>query len=362
MQSREVEQSADVVSKSEIKASVTALSVAMAYTRALSLQAWSVSNPAEIALATHLWQKGKLGLTGFNYAFSSLVSNLPFSLQHSIFNKVVAPGYDETIMLRKLMIADQVENAIAGGIKQVVFLGGGYDVRAFMVARRHYDVSVYELDRGPTRESKMAGMMSIPTRLGYSGHAVSKSIIDGTLMVGANLKYIECDLVRGDIAVKLGSHLFDPTQASLFIGEGLTMYLSVEDNQKLLRNLFNLMTDDSRCLISFMSPRLEMGSIERNALKDTGEMYRTPLHPVQVIPFVGSCGFDIAGCCTVSDRLSEMGIAGNALLNETYYLMNKSASVQVKSINDVPRIDFPLPAAHAPASAPAPASSMCTIV
>lgn len=329
----------------EVKASVTALSVAMAYTRALSLQAWNISNPAEIALATHLWQKGKLGLTGFNYAFSSVVSNLPFSVQHSIFNKVVAPGYDETIMLRKLMIADQVENAIAGGVKQVVFLGGGYDVRAFITAMNHLDINVFELDRGPTRESKIAGLMSIPSHLGYSSRTVSKNSESGTLTVGANLRYINCDLVLDDVAEKLHVHGFNSGIPSLFIGEGLTMYLSEADNQKLLRALFNLMTDDSKCLLSFMSPRLAMSSIESNALKDTGEMYRCPLSPEQVIPFVSPCGFDVVGRRNAASRLSEIGVAGGGLLNETYYLINKAASTSEKSINDVPLIDFPLPVA-----------------
>jgi methyltransferase (TIGR00027 family) len=328
----------------------------MAYTRALSLQAWNVSNPSEIALATHLWQRGKFGLTGLNYAFSYVVSSLPFSLQHAIINKFVAQGCDETIMLRKLMIADQVDKAIAGGIKQIVFLGGGYDVRAFMVAMKHSDVTVYELDRGPTRESKIAGLMSIPDHLGYASRVIKKNSETGTLAVGTNLQYINCDIGVDDVASKLNAHGFNSAIPSLFIGEGLTMYLSEEDNQKLLRTLFTLMTDNSKCLLSYMAPRLKMSSIESSSLKETGELYRTPLNPEQVIPFVGPCGFDVIGRCNAANRLPLIGVVDSGLFKETYYLMNKAERVPAKSINDVPQIDFPLPIAHAPAA------SMCTII
>ena len=91
----------------DVKASVTALSVAMAFSRGLATQYQYLFSEAELELTTHLWQTGRQSLGWFNWMLSETISRTYYPLQQSFFNFLIAPGYDEVIMLRKLMIKNK---------------------------------------------------------------------------------------------------------------------------------------------------------------------------------------------------------------------------------------------------------------
>ena len=111
-----------------------------------------------------------------------------------------------------------VERGIGGGTRQVVLLGGGFDMRA----RRHADPDVrfFEVDQGPVLEFKR-------TVLERNGLGQPPSLF-------AN--YLEADVPAG--LADLG---FDPQAPTLIVWEGNTMYLPPESIMPFLNRLADAM-------------------------------------------------------------------------------------------------------------------------
>lgn len=346
----------------DVKSSVTALSVAMGFTRALATEYEYLFSRPQLALATHLWQTGRQSLGWFNWAFSGVVSLAPYSAQQSFFNSIVIPAYDQTIMLRKLMIMHKVNEAISSGATQIVFLAGGYDIRALMTARNHPTVNVFEVDRGPTRDAKVKGLCCIPAGIGFDD--VKPTTDDrGTLVIGNNLKLIECDLAKDNLLNALIHYGYDPAKKTIVIAEGLTMYLSKAENRRLLDMISQLISDNSSLLLSYMAAGRKLTSLEENALKETNETYQSPLPPEEVISFVRPSGYMVCQHFHAADKLKDLGDPALTVprdntrgINEHYYLLQKSDHIPEMNMSDVPMIDFSIPPKVQPVA------RMCTYV
>ena len=112
-----------------------------------------------------------------------------------------------------------VEQEIAAGARQVVLLGGGFDMRAHIYADA--DADFFEVDQKAVVEFKRV-------ILGRNGIAQPPSL-------PAN--YLEAD-VSGGLA-DLG---FDPNASTLMVWEGNTMYLPPESIMPFLNRLADTMT------------------------------------------------------------------------------------------------------------------------
>ncbi len=152
-------------------------------------------------------------------------------------------------MLRKLMIIQQIDTAIKNGITQIVFIGGGFDIRSFITALMHPDITIYELDRGPTRQSKLNGLTSIPQEIGFDQFVISEPS-DELTIINKNLYYIEGDLNKHHLSEILKRHGYNEKNKTLMIAEGLTTYLEQNENQQLLFSISHLMNEGDQLLIS----------------------------------------------------------------------------------------------------------------
>ena len=112
-----------------------------------------------------------------------------------------------------------VEQGIAAGARQVVLLGGGFDMRAHIHANAGVDF--FEVDQKAVLEFKRV-------ILGRNG-------IEQTPSLFAN--YLEADVAGG--LADLG---FDPSAPTLMVWEGNTMYLPPESIMPFLNRLADAMT------------------------------------------------------------------------------------------------------------------------
>jgi len=334
----------------DVKPSMTALSVAMAFMRSLDTEYEYLFTKQELELIKHICYVGKQSLVGMNWALGEGISALPYSMQQSFFNFVVLPGYDQIIMLRKLMVKNKIENAIKNGTKQIVFLGGGYDIRAFIISLTYPEVSIYELDRGPTRESKLKGLKTIPKTMGFDGINIQE-LSTSSVIVNKNLYYIACDLSKDSLSEKLYEHGFSKENKTLIIAEGLTMYLSKDENQNLLLSLSKILDDESELLLSYGS-EIPHSKIAETSLKSSNEFYRFSLHPQKVISFVEGCGFSINAKFDVTTMLEKIGDSSASIYQkndqnrpkEWYYSLQKLPSLKDNmTIDDIPSIDLEIP-------------------
>lgn len=110
----------------------------------------------------------------------------------------------------------QVLDAVSTGIRQIVIAGAGYDDRALRF--RSPGVRYFELDRPDTQDDKR------------------RRVADFGADVGA-VSFIGADFRHDDVDAELGRAGHDDGVASLFICEGLLVYLDAETVLRLLGGL-----------------------------------------------------------------------------------------------------------------------------
>ncbi|MCH8619234.1 class I SAM-dependent methyltransferase [Undibacterium sp. TS12] len=126
------------------------------------------------------------------------------------------PGILPHYVLRKTVIREYVTESISNGIRQIVVLGAGYDTLCAELAGQHDDLTLIELDHPATQAIKR-----------QAGPA-------------CGIHYIAADLATHDLTLALlNCPFFNPAHPSLFIAEGLLMYLDIRHIQTLLRQIQN---------------------------------------------------------------------------------------------------------------------------
>jgi methyltransferase (TIGR00027 family) len=111
---------------------------------------------------------------------------------------------------------EQVLTAIAAGVKQVVICGAGLDDRALRFRTR--GVRFFEVDHPVTQADKADRLR------------LMEAADDGPVLVS-------CDLQTGSVAEVLAAHGHDAARPTLFLCEGLLVYLNQQACQRLLDGL-----------------------------------------------------------------------------------------------------------------------------
>jgi methyltransferase (TIGR00027 family) len=125
-------------------------------------------------------------------------------------------GMFHHLAARTRFFDERVLDAIASGVGQVVIVGAGYDGRALRF--RAPGVVFFELDLPDTQADKRARL----ARLGVACDDV---------------RYVAADLADGDVAARLAQAGHDATRPSLFMCEGLLLYLDRDVVARLFAGL-----------------------------------------------------------------------------------------------------------------------------
>jgi methyltransferase (TIGR00027 family) len=118
------------------------------------------------------------------------------------------PGVNGFLVARERYIDDVLQQYLQGGLQQLVTLGAGYDSRPY-----RFDlagVKAYEVDHPATQAGKQAKVRSI---LGRSPEHVT---------------YVAVDLTTQTLEERLLAAGYNPALKTLFIWQGVTMYLTAE--------------------------------------------------------------------------------------------------------------------------------------
>lgn len=133
---------------------------------------------------------------------------LRFSVLRNIFkNRFFPPGMYEYVIARTKFIDSVFENAIVDGFDQILIFGAGFDSRGIRFGKASNNAKIFELDAPVTQEAKI-------NQLKKRGVEINPNII-----------FISIDFNRESIENKLIESGFCKNKKSLFILEGLTMYL-----------------------------------------------------------------------------------------------------------------------------------------
>ncbi len=118
----------------------------------------------------------------------------------------VTQGRSRHMALRTRAIDDAIEDAVRRGARQLVLLGAGLDARAWrMDALR--TCTVFEVDHPSTQTYKRAH-------------------VEGLVPTARKVKFVDVDFERQDLGERLREAGHDAATPSVFVWEGVTMYLT----------------------------------------------------------------------------------------------------------------------------------------
>jgi methyltransferase (TIGR00027 family) len=148
--------------------------------------------------------------------------------------RATVPGLLLHFMLRKRWIEEGVRAALAEGCGQVVVVGAGFDTLALRLSHEFPGATFIEIDHPATQRYK---------RLAGEGAGAA-----------ANLHFIAADLSRVRLQDALSGGVYRTEARSVFIIEGLLMYLTVAEVGGLFTALRELQRAGGRVVFTVMEP------------------------------------------------------------------------------------------------------------
>ncbi len=180
-----------------------------------------------------------------------------------------------------------VSHAIEDGIDQVVIVGAGYDSRGWRLARE--GVRFLELDHPMTQADKQ---MRAPA--------------GGPTFVAADLRTADAGLA----STRAG---LDPDRPSIFVLEGLTMYLAEDVVLRLLRDLAAISAPQSRLSVDFYPPQDQatgrnrrQDALQRLARRGSGEGLALTVERADAVRLVESAGWTVTAASGARSAAEEL--------------------------------------------------------
>lgn len=140
----------------------------------------------------------------------------------------------DLIVARTLYFDRVIERAV-GQVDQLVVMGAGYDMRAYEKLQRK-NLSFFELDQPSVQAHKLATLES-------SGIA------------SEHVTFVSVDFTNENAMQRLIESGFDTSKKTLFLWEGVTLYLSEADVRKTMRDIHNTATGGSVLLADIYAKR-----------------------------------------------------------------------------------------------------------
>jgi methyltransferase (TIGR00027 family) len=203
-----------------------------------------------------------------------------------------------SLAARTRFFDDQVLASISAGVGQIVILGAGYDDRALRF--RSAGVRFFELDHPATQADKARRLRALQAD-------------------ASEPRLVPADFRHDDVAAVLGGCGHDATRPSLFICEGLLVYLEQSAIAGLLAGLRSAAAAGSTLAASLAvhreGPSSEQVTAIANARRRNGtsEPWRTILPAAAHIELVEQAGWHVSGTVDAA-RLDPGAPPGRSLL------------------------------------------------
>lgn len=219
------------------------------------------------------------------------------------------PGVHNGIIARVRYMDDCVTKCLADGLEQMVVIGAGYDTRAYRFNGLSEKVKVFELDHPATQKVKQEKLREIFNPL------------------PEHVTHIPIHLDKDKISEKLLEGGYDPSQKTLFIMEGLLMYLPPPFVDKILNFITTTSAPGSWVTFDYLPPSMIDGTIKvkegKNMIKGVqkwGEPFRFGLRHEDAHAFLLSRGFRNIDTVNAPD------------LKDSYFNGKKRGQVKVSTV------------------------------
>ncbi len=172
------------------------------------------------------------------------------------------PGLSNSIRVRVRYFDDEVIDAVTEGFSQVVILGAGYDTRSLRIDALQNGVTIFEVDHPDTQSHKCRILQTVL----------------GTLP--SNTRYISVDVTSGDLWKNLQSNGYSSEKKTIFLMEGLSMYLEPEAVDALFKGVRFHCMKGSKIIFDFFPQSVVDGTHPNEMVKNMlllTMMYGEPL-------------------------------------------------------------------------------------
>lgn len=191
----------------------------------------------------------------------------------------LVPGLDNSIIARVRYFDDFVKRSMDEGMEQLVILGAGYDSRPYRIDALK-KIRTFEVDHPATQAAKMEKIRKIFGLL--PDHVV----------------YVPADLAEDSLGQKLAEKGYDRSLKTLFIMEGLLMYLTPGTVDEILSFIVENSGKGSAIIFDYYiqsvvdgSCELEAGKNIHNQLVQLGEPLKFGIKEGTVETFLKALGF-----------------------------------------------------------------------
>jgi methyltransferase (TIGR00027 family) len=194
-----------------------------------------------------------------------------------------SPAYTNVIV-RSRYTEDTLGAALAGGVRQYVLLGAGFDSYALRRPTQARDLQVFEIDHPATQALK------------------KQRIAECGIAVAAGVHFVAADLAREGLDAVLSRTPFDPAQPAFFSWLGVTMYLTRAANMATLNSIAACSAPGSELVFSYIDQKMfeprdsatavkfaELGQ----AVKSLGEPFVSGFHPATLGNDIQGLGLDL---------------------------------------------------------------------
>lgn len=208
---------------------------------------------------------------------------------------LVGGGIDHAA-LRMAAIDGVVTDAVAEGCEQVVLLGAGFDTRAWRL-QVLAGTDVFEVDLPATQEVKCDRL---------SGHEPT----------AASVTFVPADLAEEDLAEVLQSAGHGPDRATVWLWEGVAMYLPRAAVEASLHAIGGRSVTGSRLVMTFLARQLLPSAAAsrvvtpaaRAAFGTLGEPLKTSLTDDELTRLASSAGFEVTEITSSDDWAVTAGV------------------------------------------------------
>lgn len=208
-----------------------------------------------------------------------------------IVARVGTAGLVDHASLRMAAIDEAANEALRDGIDQVAILGAGLDSRAWRMDAMAKAV-VFEIDHPATQ-------------------AYKRERVSDLAPLAREARFVPVDFAIESIAGALPRVGHDPHRATVWIWEGVTMYLPPEAIAKTLREIRAMSAPGSRLLVSYVTKEaIELpvvSHVVRVAFRVFGEPLLGAMSESEAHALLGESGFTIVTDTTSNDWAARWG-------------------------------------------------------
>jgi methyltransferase (TIGR00027 family) len=203
-------------------------------------------------------------------------------LRKFLMRQMFPPGIYEYVLARTKVMDSIFMDALEAHFAQTVLLGAGFDTRALRFADRNRGTKVFELDVATTQQPKI------------------EILRKKKIPLPEELIFASIDFDKQDIFEVLSKAGYQPGQKSLFLWEGVTMYLSAQAVDGTLNFIRSRAAPGSRVAFDYIYASVlrrenryygEQGIFE--TVSKAGEGWTFGLEEGAIEAFLAERGFEI---------------------------------------------------------------------